>query len=122
MWIHLRKPALTIPAAPAVPSNLYLLGLFLALNATDIVLTHVNVARGVAAEANPFLLLIIEYFGWAGLYGFKVFGPILLAVAILPIARIMTSRWFSYFLALICLVSLTGVCSGVYVSMVNWID
>lgn len=108
--------------AISVPTNLQLLGLFLALNAADIVLTHVNITLGIALEANPILLKVIERFGWVGLYGFKVLGPILLTLAILPSSRIMTSRRFSCFLIAICLLSLTGVCSGIYVSMASWIN
>jgi hypothetical protein len=66
--------------------------------------------------------MVINRFGWGGLYGFKVIGPILLTAAILPSSRIMTSKPFSYFLVLICMVSLSGVCSGVYASMTAWVN
>jgi hypothetical protein len=122
MWIHPRETVLVGRNEIAAPSNLHLLGLFLALNAADIFLTHANVTSGIALEANPILLMIIERFGWGGLYGFKVLGPILLTAAILPSSRIMASKLFSYFLVLICLVSLSGVCSGIYVSMTSWIN
>ena len=92
MWIHPRETVLIGRDEIAAPSNLHLLGLFLALNAADIVLTHANVTSGIALEANPILLMIIERFGWGGLYGFKVLGPILLTAAILPSSRIMASK------------------------------
>ncbi|RKX30515.1 MAG: hypothetical protein DRP71_14890 [Verrucomicrobia bacterium] len=122
MWIHPRETVVIGREAIAVPTNLQLLGLFLALNLADIVLTHVNITLGIALEANPVLLMVIERYGWGGLYGFKVLGPILLTLAILPSSRIMTSRRFSYFLVVICLLSLTGVCSGIYVSMTSWVN
>ena len=122
MWIHPRETALIDRDAIAGPTNLQLLGLFLALNVADIVLTHLNITIGIATEANPIILMVIERYGWSGLYFFKVLGPILLTLAILPASRIMASRRFSYFLILICLASLTGVCSGIYVSMTSWIN
>ena len=122
MWIHPRETALIDREAIAGSTNLQLLGLFLALNVADVVLTHLNITIGIASEANPIIFMVIERYGWSGLYGFKVLGPILLTLAILPASRIMASRRFSHFLILICLVSLTGVCSGIYVSMTSWIN
>ena len=122
MWIHPRETALIDRDAIAGSTNLQLLGLFLALNVADVVLTHLNITIGIASEANPIIFMVIERYGWSGLYGFKVLGHILLTLAILPASRIMASRRFSHFLILICLVSLTGVCSGIYVSMTSWIN
>jgi hypothetical protein len=127
MRIELRETAyigLAAPAAPAPPANMYLLGLFLILNVLDVVLTHLNVSMGFALEANPLLLVAIDRFGWTGLYWFKVIGPLVLTATILqrPGSHLMASRWFSYFLALICLVSLTGVCSGIWVSTTTWMN
>lgn len=127
MRIELRETAyigLAAPAAPAAPANMYLLGLFLILNVVDVVLTHLNVSMGFALEANPLLLVAIDRFGWTGLYWFKVIGPLVLTATILqrPGSHLMASRWFSFFLALICLVSLIGVCSGIWVSTMTWMN
>ena len=125
MRIELRETAyigLTAPAVPAAPANMHLLGLFLMLNVVDVVLTHVNVSMGFGLETNPLLLMVIERFGWISLYWFKVVGPLVLTATVLqrPGNYLMASRWFSYFLALACLVSLTGVCSGIWVSTTTW--
>jgi hypothetical protein len=60
MWIHPRKAAAIDLEEISVPSNLQLLGLFVALNVADIVWTHINVTVGLASEANPFLLMVID--------------------------------------------------------------
>jgi hypothetical protein len=122
MRIDPREISIVRPAAPAEPANLHLLGLFLALNVVDVLLTHLNISMGFGAEANPLLLLVIERFGWPSLYWFKVVGPLLLTLVILhaPSCRLLASKQFSWFLALVCLVSLTGVCSGVWVSAATW--
>jgi hypothetical protein len=122
MRIDLREIPFTAPAAPAEAANLHLLSLFLVLNVADVLLTHLNISMGFGAEANPLFLLAIERFGWPSIYWFKVIGPLLLTLVILhaPSCRILASRRFSWFLALVCLVSLTGVCSGVWVSAATW--
>jgi hypothetical protein len=122
MRIDLREIPILSPAAPAEPANLHLLSLFLVLNVTDVLLTHLNISMGFGTEGNPLLLLVIERFGWPSLYWFKVVGPLLLTLVILhaPSCRLLTSRQFSWFLALVCLVSLAGVCSGVWVSAATW--
>jgi hypothetical protein len=122
MRIDLREISILNPTAPAGPANLHLLNLFLVLNVADVLLTHLNISMGFGAEANPLLLLVIERFGWPSLYWFKVIGPLLLTLVILhtPSCRLLASRQFSWFLALACLVSLMGVCSGVWVSATTW--
>ena len=122
MRIDLREISVLRPVAPAGPANLHLLVLFVALNVADVLLTHLNVGMGFGREANPVLLALVERFGWASLYWFKVIAPLLLTAIILGRSgcRLMASSWFSFFLVLICLVSLVGVCSGVWVSMATW--
>jgi len=101
---------------------MHLLGLFVVLNLADVVMTHVNLSIGPGVEANPFILMVIERFGWAGIYWFKVIGPLLLTAVILqiPACRLMSSKWFSWFLVLSCLVSLTGICNGIWISTTSW--
>jgi hypothetical protein len=108
--------AATLPSpAPAIPVNVHLLALLLALNLTDVVLTHINLTLGLSVEANPVLRSMLENFGWPSLYLFKVIGPIVLSLSLMRLAPLMRARWFSGFLCLLCLLSLSGVCSGVYV-------
>jgi hypothetical protein len=122
MRIDLREIPILNPAAPAGAANLHLLSLFLVLNVADVLLTHLNISMGYGTEANPLLFLVIERFGWLSLYWFKVVGPLLLTLVILhaPSCRLLASRQFSLFLAIVCLVSLMGVCSGVWVSATTW--
>jgi len=124
MRIDLREISVLRPIAPAGPANLHLLGLFVVLNVADVLLTHLNVSLGLGVESNPMLLMVIERFSWAGIYWFKVIGPLVLTGIILhdPDCHLMASRWFSNFLAFICLVSLTGVCSGIWVSAMAWMN
>lgn len=119
MWIHPRK-AVAEMTGTAVPVNLQLLGLFLALNLTDVLMTHVNVSMGIAYEANPAIRALLEQFGWSALYLFKVVGPILLSGLILTSKTILRAHWFSLFLCALCLISLTGVCSGIYALSTYW--
>jgi hypothetical protein len=120
MWIHPRK-ALAEALETTVPVNLQLLGLFLALNLADVVMTHVNVTAGISYEANPVIRALLEQFGWSALYLFKVAGPIILSGLVLTSRTIVRAHWFSVFLCALCVISLTGVCSGVYVLTLHWL-
>lgn len=119
MWIHPRK-APTDSISLTIPANLQLLALFLALNLADVLMTHANVTMGIAVEANPVINALIDRFGWSGLYLFKVVGPLILSGLILTSRTIARAHWFSLFLCALCLVSLTGVCSGIYVLSTHW--
>lgn len=119
MWIHPRK-ALAASVGTTIPANLQLLALFLALNLADVIMTHVNVSMGLAFEANPAISALIERFGWSGLYLFKVAGPLILSGLILTSRTVVRAHWFSLFLCALCLISLTGVCSGIYVLTTHW--
>ncbi len=114
MWIHPRRE-LAEAVSTIVPANLHLLALFLVLNLADVLMTHVNVSLGIAVEANPAIRALVEQFGWSALYLFKVVGPIILSGLLLTSQSILSARWFSLFLCALCLISLTGVCSGIYV-------
>lgn len=114
MWFHPRSAVIS-ERSVALPANLQLLALLLALNVADVVLTHVNLTLGIAVEANPILRLMLEHSGWTGLYLFKVAGPVLLSLLILRLPVLTGARWFGCFLSLLCLISLSGVCSGVFV-------
>jgi hypothetical protein len=98
-----------------IPANLHLLALLLALNLADVVLTHINITLGISFEANPILGSMLESFGWPSLYLFKVVGPVVLSLGLIRFASLMEARWFSGFLCLLCLLSLSGVCSGLFV-------
>ncbi|MEZ5277234.1 MAG: DUF5658 family protein [Opitutaceae bacterium] len=114
MAIPLRA-AVIGPRPATIPVNLQLLALLLALNLADVLLTHINVTLGLSFEANPILGSMLENYGWPSLYLFKVVGPVVLSLTLVRFASLMTARWFSGFLCLLCLLSLSGVCSGVFV-------
>ena len=119
MWIHPRK-ALTEYVGTSIPASLQLMALFLALNLADVVMTHVNVSMGIAIEANPAINALINQLGWSALYLFKVVAPLILSGIILTSPTIVRAHWFSLFLCALCLISLTGVCSGIFVLATHW--